>query len=444
MTFYKKTIIFSLAISILPLLVIGVFIFYEEKAGIEKDAINKIAVIGDLKVRQLDEYFAGKKKAADFYRHRYVITSMLPALKSPAGHVNAKKTLDENQESFLKNFGFESVVIADTDGRVLYAFPEAAAPWKVGEMAADITSGMSKDDPGRVYLGDVYKSRRREGYGMRVYSSIYEEKDDKKETLGIAVLAFDMNNIFKFIQDTKGMGRTGETLLGKLHPSSAEDIQAGKKDGYALFLNILRFDPGAALLRKTYIGDGHSLPIQNAVMGKAGGGVSVDYRGRRVIAAWWFIPSLGWGLVAKVDADEVFYPVIALMARLAATIAVAIIIIAIFGFYNARRVKRSLDMLKDCAEEVGRGDLNCRVNSKANDEIGQISRFFDRMVGNLQHTTASLDSLNKEMAERKKTESRLLEKMKELEVFNKAAVDRELKMVELKQKICELEEKTKK
>lgn len=450
MTFYKKIIIFSLAISIIPLLLLGIFIFYGEKEDIEKEAIRKIALIGDLKRQRLEEYLAAKKNAGDFYRHRYVVTSELPALKSSAGsrseagYEAVKKILDANQQSFLENFGFDSVLIVDTAGKVMYAFPEDTAPWKPGETVTDMAPDMFKNDPGKVVLGDIHKSHgNKKGYEMHIYSPIYDDKGGAREALALAILTFDMKNIFEFVQDTQGMGNTGETLLGKFHPSGTEDVLIGKKSGHALFLNTLRFDSSAALYKKIYIGDASGISIQRAVIGENGSGITRDYRGKRVIAAWRFMPSLGWGLVTKVDADEALSPVITLLVRLAVTIAVAIIAIIAFGFYSAQHVKKSIDLLKKCAEEVGGGNLDCRTNSKSTDEIGQISRYFDRMVESLKHSTASVEVLNKEMAERKKLELSLREKMKELEIFNKAAVDREIKMAELKKKIREFEEKNK-
>ena len=81
----------------------------------------------------------------------------------------------------------------------------------------------------------------------------------------------------------------------------------GKKIGnQVVYLNPLRHDPNAALKRNISIGEEIGGPMQEAVQGRNGAGQLIDYRGKKVIAAWRYIPSLDWGMVAKIDTDEAF------------------------------------------------------------------------------------------------------------------------------------------
>ncbi len=52
-------------------------------------------------------------------------------------------------------------------------------------------------------------------------------------------------------------------------------------------------------------------------------------------------------------------------------------------------------------------DLQERVNIKSHDEIGEIAGAFNQMTADLQHSTTSIDNLNREVTERKKTEEKL-------------------------------------
>jgi PAS domain S-box-containing protein len=52
-------------------------------------------------------------------------------------------------------------------------------------------------------------------------------------------------------------------------------------------------------------------------------------------------------------------------------------------------------------------DLKKRVNIKSDDEIGKIADAFNKMTADLQNTTISVDELNREIAERKRTEEKL-------------------------------------
>ena len=75
---------------------------------------------------------------------------------------------------------------------------------------------------------------------------------------------------------------------------------------------------------------------------------------------------------------------------------------------------------------IGSGNLDHKAGTTAKDEIGQLSRAFDMMTGDLKETTASIVDLNKEIDERKQAEEALRESeeaLKESEVRYKSLVE---------------------
>jgi PAS domain S-box-containing protein len=78
-----------------------------------------------------------------------------------------------------------------------------------------------------------------------------------------------------------------------------------------------------------------------------------------------------------------------------------------------------LNTVKDIAKTR---NLQKRVNIKGHDEIGEIADAFNKMTADLEHTTTSVDNLNREIAERKRIESELRESEKRFqEIANNAA-----------------------
>lgn len=69
----------------------------------------------------------------------------------------------------------------------------------------------------------------------------------------------------------------------------------------------------------------------------------------------------------------------------------------------------SLALLRKGTEVIGAGNLDHRVGLSSADEIGELSRSFDHMTGQLQAVTVSKNALQQEVEERKKAETALRE-----------------------------------
>jgi signal transduction histidine kinase len=215
------------------------------------------------------------------------------------------------------------------------------------------------------------------------------------EAIGTIVFVVDMGPLYTLIQDTAGLGSTGEVLVGT---RSGNDV---------VYLNPLRHDPGAALKRRIHIGEAVGLPIQSGVAGQTGVGQSIDYRGQKVIAAWRYLPSLGWGLVAKIDSREEFAVVTRLQHLLIMILAITLIVAGVIIFSITQSIAAPIQALSRGVERVGSGNLDYKVGNTLKDEIGQLSRSFDKMTHDLKAITASRDDLNHEIVEREQAEASL-------------------------------------
>jgi light-regulated signal transduction histidine kinase (bacteriophytochrome) len=70
--------------------------------------------------------------------------------------------------------------------------------------------------------------------------------------------------------------------------------------------------------------------------------------------------------------------------------------------------------LQKSSEKIGRGELDAVIEIESKDEIGQLAESFNKMTKDLKSITASRDTLNKEIAERKRAEEKLEQAVKEL------------------------------
>jgi sigma-B regulation protein RsbU (phosphoserine phosphatase) len=85
------------------------------------------------------------------------------------------------------------------------------------------------------------------------------------------------------------------------------------------------------------------------------------------------------------------------------------------GLLFSQSVGRRLERLERGAEILGSGNLDHQVGTEARDEIGRLSRAFDRMAENLRRTMARRDELDREVEQRKRAQEALQNRERELE-----------------------------
>ena len=86
------------------------------------------------------------------------------------------------------------------------------------------------------------------------------------------------------------------------------------------------------------------------------------------------------------------------------------------SFFAIKSITVPINTLVTGSEIVGTGNWEHKLGTKSKDEIGQLSRAFDRMIDNLKEITASRDEFEREISERKRAEEEREKLISELEV----------------------------
>jgi signal transduction histidine kinase len=241
----------------------------------------------------------------------------------------------------------------------------------------------------KLFIGDIYYSTLLNKPCMAFAVPILSS-GDMEHVIGILIGKINLeSSLYRLLSNRTGIGSTGETLIVN------KDIIA---------INELRWHRDAVL--KLKLG---SRPAVEASLGKTGIIESADYRGEKVLAAHTYIPRTGWGFVAKQDLKEVYAPIYQMRNWMLAIAVITLFGVIIVAFSISKSISNPIKALHKGSGIIGSGNLDYKVGTDAQDEIGQLSRNFDQMMENLKAITASRDDLNKEIAERKQLEKMLLE-----------------------------------
>jgi len=123
-----------------------------------------------------------------------------------------------------------------------------------------------------------------------------------------------------------------------------------------------------------------------------------------------------------------------------------VVVLTLFGnILVSRNLIRPLKKLLKGSKEITRGNLDFRIETESRDELGELSIQFNKMTQQLKEGKVNLEESKAALKIKvKERTGELQEKVKELERFQKFAVGREIKMVELKEESARLKKELEK
>lgn len=195
------------------------------------------------------------------------------------------------------------------------------------------------------------------------------------------VFAAQLGNelFYQVATDAMGLGLSGEVAFAQ-------------RDGDgALYTTPLKYRTDAAMKLHLNLQQIKTTPMFGALLGTSGEGVKPDYRGKNVAAAWRYLPELNWGMVVKIDADEVFASIDQQRILMLEVVFGLMLFASLLAFYFGRQISLPLQALADGAHVLAQGNLGHRVNQHGVDEISVLARVFNRMASNLQSLYVTLE-----------------------------------------------------
>ncbi|MBN2009015.1 HAMP domain-containing protein [candidate division KSB1 bacterium] len=111
-----------------------------------------------------------------------------------------------------------------------------------------------------------------------------------------------------------------------------------------------------------------------------------------------------WAVVVELPLWEAYETVFTIIIMSIITMVFSFGLAIVVSFYLSKRITKPIIDLRDATKAISKGQLNEIMEAQTQDEIGELTICFNEMVRNLNTTTVSRDSLQREVIERKKYE----------------------------------------
>lgn len=418
---FKKTKIdtmflaWFLIIALIPLVFYGYTSSRKTMKTLKSEVENTLISITDNKARQIMTYFFEREKD---------ITSLVGSPTTINAIKNFKRAfmdstfsgqVSPNYNSVKEEFGQYFAYYKETAGYydLFLISPEGDIVFTVAkedELGTNLKTGPYKDselakvfERAKTLLETNMSDYRYFPPSAEPAAFIAAPVLSEGRLIGVVALQVDNDEIRAIVNDYAGLGETGETIV-----ASGEGDQA-------VFVMPTRHDPHAAFKKKIFSGSEELLPIQKAIKGQKGYDISVDYRGKEVLAVWRYLPHLRWGMVVKIDTEEAFRPVASLRDWSLFIGVITTISVILAAFLVSGSISNPIINLTRITRRIAGGDLTSKVDIKGCVEIVELGASFNKMIEQLgmsrEELTEHRDHLKEMVDERTKELKETQEKL---------------------------------
>jgi len=404
----KKIIISSILLSVFPIFIMMVFVYPKEEKALRNALIQNLDGVGhkqaELVVGWMEERIADAKLISKN-------PNVPGVIYKSEGSKNFYRLL-RHIKNTKDAYGYKEISIYDRHG-------DLKITTSTGKVITNVAGFefFKKAISGDTYISPVVPSviplineygQLEQGMPTLFVTTpvIYENK-----LIGMVCMRIDVMEINKLMRNVR-LGRTGETYL-----INEEGIMISESK----FLSYLK-DFGMVKQRTTlelkiinpYTGE-FTKSAQECLKGHTGYDENgyYDYRGQKVIGFWQWIPELNWGVIAEIDVDEVYGPVIGLHKVVSTIMFLVTLAVISFAFIFGKKISDPILYLTDVTKSISAGDYSKRVKIISQDEIGELSQSFNKMAKFLEEKTQKLQEYTTNL------ENTIEERTKDLTRINK-------------------------
>jgi HAMP domain-containing protein len=427
-TFGIKIGLILIFVATFPLLIGTFFIYSVSSHFLKETTLSNLEKITEIVASQIEDFISSS------FDNIAVLTKN-PILSSSAISFEEKtKELNEIIKYYPK---FQDITFVDENGRVL-----SSSSFKFyGRWRTNAWFNEAKEKR-KVVMSEIYAVLNPQEPILAFFAPVFDEKGNLSFFMAVQI------NMEKFLQIFNlAVGKRGYVFL----INSRGDILAHPKR--ELFFE--KISP--------------NYPLKEAFRKKKGE-AEFNFQNTDLIGTFRNInirqnenaEGPNWQLIVVQPKEEAFALLNSLKTQIYLLTTLSLFFIIIFAFLLGRYVTQPLKELTAATAKIAAGYFDTQIKAKRSDEFGELAHSFNQMAKSLAESHSALEEAKtvleirvaartrelQELVERqeeiiKERTKELQKKIEELEKFQKMAVGRELKMVELKKRIEELENQLK-
>lgn len=424
-----QLLIWLLLISLLPVVAVSVYSFNNFRQALADSELRKVAAIAERTAHELEVYLQDEREITTLLTRVPAVTDTLNFLIDLDAERAANLTEDPTYQQLQRLYADSLPTLSEKFhyNEIFLVTPKGLVASAAGDVAP-LPGKTSVEEYGGKNLARLYErvAESRKTYISRFDNSRLTGKatlyigapvERGRSFLGVLIVGLNSNQVYQLLANTTGLGNSGENIL------------ATQRDGKLVFLNNTRNAPADEPTAFSFtvpaqLADGETHPILQAIENKEGSGIYTDYRGEETFAAWRIIPSMGWAIVTKIDADEALKPALDLRNRILLFLCAVILVVLATAVLLSRSITRPVEALTSAARRLADGDLTVDPTVRSKNEIGTLARAFSAMSQSLKklihsakqsaslaHTTASelTDSSQQQMSTAQQTRASAVE-----------------------------------
>ncbi|WP_068468477.1 sensor histidine kinase [Candidatus Protochlamydia phocaeensis] len=369
------------------------FISYEvSKKIILKQATNHLQALSLRQAQLIENYFHEKERSTASLARGTIIPKAIKDFATALAKYGQDSSEYRAEEKLYRpiftfeaeTLGYRNLFLVTKEGEIVFsAFPSLI---RVGSNLSDPRYPIKELSTIFLNARDLLESE----ISPLIYSPLPASPSsyiatpliEQNNIMGVLLAQIDNTAIYNLVEDYNGLGETGETLL------------VDQDGSEILTITPLRHLRDMSAIHEVESNSSFGQFIQRVLEGKRLVAQVVDYRNKATLMVGrHFEPSLHWGIITKMDMNELLAPINQLKYSswiLAITTAIIVILMA---SNVARNITHPLLVLTKKTRLMAAGDLSQRIDISTNNEIGRLAASFNDMASQLDNMVKNLDTL---------------------------------------------------